>query len=71
MQPVALVARPTAVPIGLALADMPLEAGAQEPELLSVFVDQPWRGRGVATALVEAIEEALARGEPPPSSPPT
>jgi GNAT superfamily N-acetyltransferase len=63
VQPLALVARAEDVPIGLALADMPLETGSQEPELLSLYVVQPWRAQGVATALVEAIEDALrARG---------
>jgi len=63
IQPVALVARASAQPVALALAEVPVHATAGAPELLSVFVTPPYRGQGLATALVEALEETLrARG---------
>ena len=57
-----MVARVGAQPVGLALAATPQDAPA-EAELLSLFVDPEWRGRGVATALLAALESQLvARG---------
>ena len=58
-----MAARTPAGLTGLAVAEVPVEPGDGEPELLSVFVAPDHRGRGVATALVAAVEEALrARG---------
>ena len=73
VRPMALVARSAAGPVGLALADVPRrDGGAGSAELLSVFVDGPWRRRGIATALVEAVEQVLrARGIESISPPPT
>ncbi len=59
VQPVALVARSVESLVGLALADRPVDGGLETAELLSLFVDPPWRRRGVATALVEGMEDAL------------
>jgi GNAT superfamily N-acetyltransferase len=63
IRPVALVARTSEQTIGLALAELPERRGEGAPELLSVFVTQPYRGQGIATALVAAMERVLgARG---------
>lgn len=59
VQPVALAARAAGEVVGLALAELPLAPG-EPPELLSLFVLPEWRGRGIATALVEALEGAVA-----------
>lgn len=72
IQPFAIVARQDGRLVGLALAETPLaetpvttipEATALPPQLLSVFVRPEARRRGVATALVAAVEaEVRARG---------
>jgi GNAT superfamily N-acetyltransferase len=59
VQPVGVVARRGDDPLGLALAEAPVRAADGPPELLSVFVATPWRGRGIATSLVEAVESRL------------
>jgi GNAT superfamily N-acetyltransferase len=59
IQPIALVARVSGSPIALAMAEVPVHENEGAPELLSLFVTTPWRGQGVATALVEAIEEMV------------
>ncbi len=46
-------------PAGLALAELPMEAG-HEPELLSIWVTPSLRGRGLGTLLVAAAEQAVA-----------
>ncbi len=49
--------------VGLALAEAPVRAENGPPELLSVLVQKEHRRMGIATALVEAIEDAMrARG---------
>lgn len=63
VQPVAAVARTATDPVALALAEMPVRAEDGPSELLSIFVAPEHRGRGIGTALVAAIEQALgARG---------
>jgi GNAT superfamily N-acetyltransferase len=59
VQPLGAVAFDEGKLVGLALAERPLE-GSAEAELLSVFVPVEFRKRGVATALVGGIEDALA-----------
>jgi GNAT superfamily N-acetyltransferase len=62
VQPLGCVARSGGAPIGLALAEQPLQpddSGATTPEMLSVFVRPEHRGRGVGTALVERLEAEL------------
>lgn len=59
IQPIALVARVSGSPIALAVAEVPVNAHEGAPELLSLFVASPYRGQGVATALVEAVEETV------------
>lgn len=62
VQPLAVVARLAGVPVGLALAETPLEAPGN-PELLSLFVRQESRGWGLAAPLLGRLEEELrARG---------
>lgn len=62
VQPFAIGAIREGHPIGLAVAELPLD-DQQPPELLSVFVDAQARQQGVATQLVEAVEEQVrARG---------
>jgi GNAT superfamily N-acetyltransferase len=46
-------------PVGLALAEMPTREADGAPELLSLFVEPPHRREGLATALVEAVEDGL------------
>ena len=66
VQPVGVVAKSAGVPIGLALAELPLgpESSVESentPELLSLFVHPASRNQGTATALLERLEE-LVRG---------
>jgi len=71
IQPVGFVAKSEGVPIGLALAELPLgpESTADEsektPEALSLFVRPEHRNRGIATALLERLEAQIrGRGFP-------
>ena len=62
VQPVAVAAWSDERPIGLALADVPLD-GPTDPELLSVFVTPSERGNSVGRELVGAVEnEVSTRG---------
>jgi GNAT superfamily N-acetyltransferase len=61
VQPVAVVARTAGLAAGLALAEFPLGVPAPGAELLSLFVEQPSRNRGLGTALVAAMEDELRR----------
>jgi GNAT superfamily N-acetyltransferase len=64
IRPIACTARMGDRPVGLALAQMPT---ADEPaaEVLSIYVAPDLRGQGIATALVQGLEEELAnRGIP-------
>jgi len=58
VQPVGLVAWQGESPVGLALAERPVEA-ADRVELLSLFVEEDRRNAGVATGLVRRLEEHL------------
>jgi GNAT superfamily N-acetyltransferase len=60
IQPVAVVARRGGRLAGLALAELPLDAGGPPPELLSLFVSPAARCAGVGTALLAALERELA-----------
>jgi GNAT superfamily N-acetyltransferase len=60
VQPIALVARSAESPVALVLAEMPVNSADGPAELLSLFVVPDHRGRGLGTALVEAMEHALA-----------
>jgi len=63
IQPLAVGALADGEPVGLALAELPLEESGQA-ELLSLFVSKGWRRRGVGTSLVRAMEEEIAaRGQ--------
>jgi GNAT superfamily N-acetyltransferase len=61
IQPIAIAAWAGSTPVGLILAETPLERGGvgRDPELLSLLVSSEWRGRGIATQLVEAMERAV------------
>jgi GNAT superfamily N-acetyltransferase len=51
--------------VGLALAEAPVRKEEGASELLSLFVEREHRGAGLATALVEAVEDGLRqRGFP-------
>lgn len=57
------VARLGDEPVGLALAEVPVRAADGPPELLSLLVNAAHRRKGIATALVQAVEDAVrARG---------
>jgi GNAT superfamily N-acetyltransferase len=60
IQPVGCVAVAAGEPVGLVLGEIPL-AGDSAPEMLSLFVAAEWRGRGIATALVAALETVVAK----------
>lgn len=47
------------VPVGLALAEIP-DDPAEGAELLSLFVQQPYRGNGIATSLLESLSNELS-----------
>jgi GNAT superfamily N-acetyltransferase len=57
-QPVGVAALCGDRAVGLALADRPM-AGGGHPELLSLFVHSEWRGRGIGTRLIAAVEQSL------------
>jgi GNAT superfamily N-acetyltransferase len=59
-QPLGVAARDGVTIVALALAETPTRPEDGPPELLSVYVRPADRGRGIATALVEAIENDLA-----------
>jgi GNAT superfamily N-acetyltransferase len=64
VEPIGVVARADGAAIGLALAELPLDAAAdpeRAPEVLSLFVRKDERARGIGTALLEALEGAVAR----------
>jgi GNAT superfamily N-acetyltransferase len=64
VQPIAFVATKGQVILGLALAELS-DAPQKSAEILSVLVDPAGRGQGIATALVEKIEqEVKGRGCP-------
>jgi GNAT superfamily N-acetyltransferase len=56
--PIAVAARDEGIPVGLALAELPMEVGGV-PELLSVYVAASHRRRGIAAALVREIEQRV------------
>ena len=58
VQPIGVVAAAGQGLLGLALAEVPLVDGT--PELLSLFVDEGLRGRGLATELLARLEAELA-----------
>lgn len=58
VQPIGVVARAGSHAVGLALAAIPLDA-PREAEVLSVFVDPHWRQRGIATRLLQHLDEEL------------
>jgi GNAT superfamily N-acetyltransferase len=58
VQPLGVVALAGENVVGLALAAIPLDASS-EAELLSVFVQLHWRGRGIASELVRRLEAEL------------
>ncbi len=60
IQPLAIRASEDGRPVGLALAELPLTAD-REPELLSVFVEPKFRGRGVGTRLMERAAQEVDR----------
>jgi GNAT superfamily N-acetyltransferase len=60
--PVALAARSVEHPVvALAVAELPAPGADGPSELLSVFVAREHRGQGIATALVDAMEQALGK----------
>jgi GNAT superfamily N-acetyltransferase len=59
-QPVGVTAISHGHAVGLVLADMPLE-GRGHPEVLSLFVHSGWRGRGIGSLLLVALEDSLRR----------
>lgn len=62
IQPVALAAWTGAKPVGLVLAETPIDRTGDNagPEILSLFVLPDWRKGQIATALVAALEQRLA-----------
>lgn len=60
IQPLAVGAWESGEPAGLLVAELPMEDG-NDPELLSLFVPSERRGRGIATALVERLEQELEK----------
>jgi GNAT superfamily N-acetyltransferase len=60
IRPVAVAAYGANGPAALAIAELPVRDSDGPPELLSVFVAPDSRGRGLATAMVDAIERAVA-----------
>ncbi len=69
VQPIGSVARSGGEPVALALAELPLDpddsGAAKSPEVLSLFVRPERRNQGLATALLERLEEDVrGRGFP-------
>jgi GNAT superfamily N-acetyltransferase len=63
VQPIAVVAWGESDPVGLALAELPIENPSATPEVLSLFVAAPYRNQGIATRLLEGLEQdVLQRG---------
>ena len=58
IQPLAVVAWRDAEPRGMVLAETPTTEG-RSPEMLSLYVAPEERGRGLATALVAGLQDAL------------
>jgi GNAT superfamily N-acetyltransferase len=58
IQPVGVAALVDRQAVGLVLADTPIEGG-RHPEVLSLFVHRDWRGKGLGTTLVGALEDCL------------
>ena len=61
IQPVAVAAYQDGRAVGLALAERPLVADQQPPELLSLFVEPDSRRQGVASGLLRALEQSSHR----------
>ena len=61
VQPLAIVAWGDTDPVGLALAELPMENPSAAPEVLSLFVAAPYRNQGIATRMLEELEQAVAR----------
>jgi GNAT superfamily N-acetyltransferase len=59
VQPLALAARTPEGPVALVIAELPMHRESGPPELLSLFVAPGHRGKGIGTALVEEMEQAL------------
>jgi GNAT superfamily N-acetyltransferase len=60
VQPLAVAALEGDEPVGLALAEIPLDR-SDVPQLLSVFVNKEHRLRGIGSLLVQAVEVELKR----------
>ncbi len=60
VQPIAVGAFGEGEPLGLALAELPLEE-TRAPQLLSLFVASGLRNRGLGSELVQRIEEEVGR----------
>jgi hypothetical protein len=61
IRPLGIVAYQGGEAVGLVLGEVPLSEG-RNPEILSLFVKAGSRNQGVATRLVESLEQALALG---------
>lgn len=61
IQPVAVVAWGDTDPVGLALAEVPVENRAAAPEVLSLFVAPAYRNQGIATRMLDELEQEIAR----------
>jgi GNAT superfamily N-acetyltransferase len=67
VQPIGVAARAEGALVGLALAELPLDGqqpldeSEKTPEVLSLFVRPEHRNRGIATALLEQLEERVQK----------
>jgi GNAT superfamily N-acetyltransferase len=61
VQPIVAGARHGDAIVGLALAEVPADAGHRAASLLSVFVDPGHRRQGIGTALLRRVEVEVAR----------